>query len=302
MTSFCTRSSRAFCTAWAQLQLAPPTLEIVDAVTSRIQVRIPVRARYIADPQTPPLAQFAVGNLVLTTAVSQITSQVGSVVNIDLRGQAVQAVFEPTWSSVAFSAPDLASVKRLITNTLRSSVLPSNTALPADIGAMMFKAFTNPAPAVAILLNKAAPAGNPATVHRVVLDGADFAFAVGVDALKTSFQPALDQIKSTTIPPFEVSITGPNPTYTVVLKSADIEPRTGRLALIIKGRATTPAWYTPNFNFTVTQDLTLQPQGTTAELVVGPVSLTTTSWIAEPLSREDARQIPTDSRPRACRQ
>jgi hypothetical protein len=264
----------------AQLQLAPPTLEIVDAATSRIKVRLRVRARYIADPQSLPVAEFAVGDLVVTTTVSQITSQVGSVVNIDLRGQAVQAVFEPTWSSVALSAPDLASINRLITNTLRSSVLPSNSALPADIGAMLFKAFTNPAPAVAILLNKAAQAGNPATVARVVLDGADFAFAVGVDALKTSFQPALDQIKSTVIPPFEVPITGPNPTYTVVLKSADIEPRTGRLALIIKGRATTPAWYAPNFNFTVTQDLTLQPQGTTAELVVGPVSLTTTSWIA----------------------
>ena len=264
----------------AQLQLAPPTLEIIDAATSRIKVRLRVRARYLADPQSLPIAEFAVGDLVLNTAVSQITSQVGTIVNIDLRGQAVQAVFEPTWSSVALSAPDLAAINRLITNTLRSSVLPSNTALPADIGAMMFKAFTNPAPAVAILLNKAAPAGNPATVHRVVLGGADFAFAVGVDALKASFQPALDQIKSTTIPPFEVSITGPNPTYTVVLKSAEIEPRTGRLALIIKGRATTPAWYAPNFDFTVTQDLTLQPQGTTAELMVGSVSLTTTSWIA----------------------
>jgi len=263
-----------------QLQLAPPALEIVDAATSRIKVRMRVRARYVADPQTQPLAEFAVGDVVLSTEVSQITSQVGSVVNIDLRGHAVQAAFEPTWSSRVLSAPDLASINRLITNTLRSSVLPSNTPLPADIGAMMFKAFTNPVPAVAILLNNAAPAGNPATVHRVVLGGADFAFAVGVDALRASFQPALDEILATTIPPFEVPIPGPNPTYTVVLRSADVTPRTGRIVLIIKGRATTPAWYAPNFNFTVTQDLTLQPQGTTAELVVGPVSLDTTSWIA----------------------
>ena len=265
----------------AQLQLAPPTLEIVDAAASRIKVRIRVRARYIADPQSLPVAEFAVGDLVLTTTVSQITSQVGSVVNIDLRGQAVQAAFEPTWSSSALSATDRASINRLITNTLRSSVLPSNTALPDGIGAMMFKAFTNPVPAVAILLNSAAPAGNPASVHRVFLGTADFAFAIGIDALRAAFQPALDEILSTPIPKFEVSITGPNPTYTVVLRSVDFALRVGRIVLTIKGRATTPSWFAPNFNFTVTQDLTLQPQGTTAELVVGQMRLDTTSWIAD---------------------
>lgn len=264
----------------AQLQLAPPTLEIVDAATSRIKVRIPVRARYMADPQTPPLAEFVVGDVVLGTAVSQITSQVGSVVNIDLRGQAVQAEFEPAWSSHALSAADRASINRLITNTLRSSVLPSNTPLPTDIGAMMFKAFTNPAPAVAILLNNASPAGNPATVNRTVLGGADFAFAVGVDAVRASFQPALDQILSTPIAPFPVSYPGPNPTYTVVLRSVDMALRPGRIVLIIKGRATTPSWHAPNFNFTVTQDLTLQPQGTTAELLVGAISITTDDALA----------------------
>ena len=264
----------------AQLQLAPPTLEIEDAAASRIKIRIRVRARYIADPQSLPVAEFAVGDLVLTTTVSQITSQVGSVVNIDLRGQAVQAAFEPAWSSSALSATDRAAINRLITNTLRSSVLPSNTALPDGIGAMVFKAFTTPAPAIAILLNRAAAAGNPASVHRVVLGASDFAFAVGVDALRESFQPALDEIRSTPIPPFEVSITGPNPTYTVTLKSADLSLRVGRMVLIIKGHARTPAWYAPNFDFTVTQNLTLQPQGTTAELVVGSLSLDTTSWIA----------------------
>ena len=264
----------------AQLQLAPPTLEVVDAAASRIKVRIRVRARYVADAQSLPVAEFAVGDLVLTTTVSQITSQVGSVVNIDLRGQAVQAAFEPAWSSSALSATDRAAINRLITNTLRSSVLPSNTALPDGIGAMVFKAFTTPVPAVAILLNRAAPAGNPASVHRVVLGGSDFAFAVGVDALRASFQPALDEILSTSIPPFEVSITGPNPTYKVTLKSADLTLRAGRMLLLIKGHARTPAWYAPNFDFTVTQNLTLQPQGTTAELVVGSISLDTTSWIA----------------------
>ena len=263
----------------AQLQLAPPTLEIVDGASSRIRVRMRVRARYFPDPQTPPLAEFVTGEVLITTAVSQITSQAGRVVEIDLRGNAVQAVFEPSWSSQALSAADLAAINRLITNTLRSSVLPSNTALPADIEAMTFKAFSAPAPAIAALLNMATPAGNPASAQRVFLGGADFAFAVGADALQASFKPALDQILSTPIPPFEVSITGPNPTYHVTLRTVELALRSGRMLLILKGRARTPAWYAPNFDFTVTQVLTLQPQGTTAELVVGPITLDTTSWI-----------------------
>lgn len=264
----------------AQLQLAPPTLAIVDGPASRIKVRIPVRARYLADPQSLPVPEFARGDLVITTVVSQITSQVGNIVEIDLRGQAVQAEFEPAWSSRALSAEERTAINRLITNTLRSSMLPSNTTLPAGIEAMTFKTISGPAPAVAALLNIATPPGNPASVHRLFLNGADFAFGVGADALRAAFQPALDQIVATPIPPFEVSITGPNPTYKVVLKSANMALRTGRILLIIKGHASTPAWYAPNFDFTATQQLTLAPQGTTAELVVGPMTFDTTSWIA----------------------
>ena len=47
----------------AQLQLSPPTLEIADAAASRITVRIHVRARYFADPNTPPASEFAKGDL-----------------------------------------------------------------------------------------------------------------------------------------------------------------------------------------------------------------------------------------------
>jgi hypothetical protein len=268
----------------AQVQLAPPALEIVDAAASRIKVRIPVRARYLADANTPALSQFATGTLVMTTAVSQIASQAGNVIDIDLRSHAVDAVFEPAWSSTPLAAADLAAINRFIANTLRSSVLPSNTTLPAGIEAMVFKTFTAPAPAVAALLNLTAAGGSPASVHRVILGGADFAFAVGIDALRTAFQPALDEIVSTVIPPFEVSITGPNPTYTVVVQSAEMRLRAGEIALVIKGRATTPAWYAPNFDFTVTQEFTLQPNGTTAELVVGSMSLDTSSWIVNQFS------------------
>ena len=111
----------------AQLQFSPPTLEIADPAASKITVRMQIKARYFADPNSPPAAEFAVGDLVLTTAVHQITSQAGNVVDIDLRSNAVQASFVPTWSSRVLSPQDLAGINLLISNALKASVLPRTT-------------------------------------------------------------------------------------------------------------------------------------------------------------------------------
>ena len=269
----------------AQLQLAPPTLEIADAAASRISVRLKVKARYFADPNTPPATEFATGDIVLTTAVHQITSQAGNVVDIDLRSNAVQAAFVPTWTSRPLSAEDLAGINLLIGNALKSSVLPSNNVLPSNIRAMKFKALQGTEQTIAILLNTTSAPGNPGTVQRVFLGGADFAFAAGADTIRAAIQPALDEILATAIPPVQISIplvlTTAVATYTIVLNSATFALETGRMLLTITGRATTPAWFGPNFNFTVRQPLTLAPDGSTADLVVGPISLDTSSWIVD---------------------
>lgn len=269
----------------AQLQFAPPTLEIADAAASRISVRMKVRARYFADPNTPPATEFATGDMVLTTAVQQITSQAGNVVDIDLRSNAVQAAFVPTWTSRSLAAEDLAGINLLIGNALKSSVLPSNNVLPSNIRAIRFKALQGAEQAIAILLNTTSAPGNPATVQRVFLGGADFAFATGAETILAAIQPALDEILATPISPVQISIplllTTLTATYTIALNNATLALETGRLLLTITGRATTPAGFAPNFNFTVRQPLTLAPAGSTADLVVGPISLDTSSWIVD---------------------
>ena len=260
-----------------QVQLAPPTLEIADANQSRIRVRMALRSRYFPDPQTPPAAQFARGELVITTAVNQITSQLGSTVDIDLRSNAVHAVFVPTWSSVPLSAADRAAIDQLIANALKSSVLPSNTTLPSGISAMKFKAMAG---LVSVLVNSDTPPGNPASANKAFLNGTDFGFAIAAGTMQRALASVATEILSTPIAPFEVSILGNNPVYTVVLRIVNLHFRTGRIVLEIKGRATTPSW-TPNFDFTVSQNITLRPAGTTAEIELGDISLDTDSWFVD---------------------
>lgn len=269
----------------AQLQLSPPTLEIADASASRITVRMQVKSRYYADRNTPPASEFARGEIVLSTAVNQITSQAGNVVDIDLRSNAVHAAFVPTWSSRTLSNEDRAGIDLLISNALKSSVLPSNNTLPSNIRSMKFKALPGPQQAVAVLLNTTSAPGNPATVTRVFLGGDDFGFGMGADTIKAALQPALDEMLTTPIAPVSIRVplilTSATATYTIKLNSAVAALQAGRIMLTIKGRATAPQFFAPNFDFTVTQALGLQPDGSTADLLIGDMTFDTTSFIVD---------------------
>lgn len=269
----------------AQLQLSPPTMEIADASASRVTFRIQVKSRYLADSNTAPVSEFAKGDFVLTTAVNEITSQAGNVVGIDFRSSAVQATFVPTASSRPLSAEDRAGIDLLISNALKSSVLPSNITLPSDIRSMRFKALSGAQPAVAVLLNTTSTPGNPATVTRVFLGGEDFALGVGASTIKKALQPALDEILATPIAPISISIplliTSATATYTITLKSIVAAIQAGQILLTIKGRATAPQWFAPNFDFTVTQALELEPDGSTCDLVVGDMTFDTTSFLVD---------------------
>ncbi len=136
-----------------------------------------------------------------------------------------------------------------------------------------------------MLLNTTSAPGNPATVTRVFLGGEDFAFGVGADTIKAALQPALDDMLTTPIAPISISIPlilgSATATYTVTLNSAVADLQAGRIMLTITGRATTPTFFAPNFDFTVTQALGLQPDGSTADLVVGAMTFDTTSFIVD---------------------
>lgn len=266
----------------AQLQFSPPTVEFADATAAKIRVRMQVKARYFADPNSPPAAEFARGDLLLTTAVQQITSQAGSVVNIDLRSSAVQASFEPTWSSRALSPEDRAGINLLISNALKASVLPSNNTLPLNVTSMKFKALAGTQQAAAVLINTTSPSGNPGTVTGVFLGGQDFAFGASGETIKGALQPLLAAFTNTPIPDiahYEGFPLYSTVTYKVTVSDARIDFEPGRVIVTIQGNANDNRWWAPSFGFTAKQAFTLQPDGATATLVVGGLDFDTTSTL-----------------------
>jgi peroxiredoxin len=253
----------------AQLQVSPPTFALAPGPGNRVTVRLQVMARYFPDPQTPPLAQFVHGELALTTSVSQVASQTGSVVDIDIKASTVGVGFTASWASQPLTAENIAGIEQLIRNALKTSFLPSNVTLPPDVHRMQFTTVPAGAGAVAALLTLGnSPPGNPASVTSVFLGGGDeFGFAVGIDFLRSKFQPIIDEILSAPLAPVPIDAYIAHTSYTVTLTGASIDLQAGRIVLTIDGHAHTPSWL-PDFDFRVRQPFTLSPSGATAELVV----------------------------------
>jgi peroxiredoxin len=269
----------------AQLQLSPPTISVPDNTGTNVTVKMEMRCRYFPDKDTPRLAEFIRGDLSITAPVSRVASQVARLVQIDIKGVNVQASFVRTWSSEPVSTADLASVNQLIKNSLRTSFLPSSNPLPSNIAHVQFKTLRGAHDALAVLLNMEGAAANPASHTNVFLGGGDdFAFAAGADFVHAQFQPTIDKISSMTVDPVSFTLNGLvhtwHITYTFKLNSVTLELRNGSILLTIKGHAHTGSW-TPDFNFTVKQVITLAPVGSTAELELGDISVDTDSWIID---------------------
>src|SRR5262249_47735947 len=117
--------------------------------------------------------------------------------------------------------------------------------------------------------------------HNLFLGGGgDFALAVGREFILAAFQPVIDGILGQPIPPvsFSLPVLG-TVTYTFALNQVTIDLPTGKIVLTIRGHAHTSRRFAPDFDFTVRQDFGLSVSGATADLIVGDVSLDTSSWI-----------------------
>src|SRR5713226_1537416 len=284
----------------AQLQLAPPTIEVTDASGSNITVKLPLMARYFPDPQTPRVAEFVRGELQITAPVDQVASPDPKnvrMIDVDIRGNKVSVNFDPKWSSQPVSAEDLAGVNLLIRNTLRTSFLPSSNQLPDNVNYLKFRTLLGSPNAVGVLLNLVqldsagnplppGNPGNPATVNINSLVAGDlFAFALGIDYLRSAFGQMLNLNQP--IPPIPVPTPIGDTTYNVSLTSVsvDIIPNE-KIVVTIQGRATQSKRRFPNFNFTAQLAFTLIATGTTADLRPGEVSVNTNSWWANNFAKD----------------
>jgi hypothetical protein len=269
----------------AQFQLFPPTIDVADASGTNVTVRMTMLVRYFPDANTSPVAEFIRGELRITAPVGQVASQVANVVEIDIKATALNVVFTPLWSSSPISAADRAAIDLVIRNAIKTSFVPSNSTLPASIRHMRFKTMGTGGKAIGVLLKLEGGPGNPATANTVFLSGSDdFALAVGADYVHAAFQPMLDEILAEPVDPvsftLSIGIASWRITYTTVLNSATIELINDEIVLSITGHAETRSW-PPSFDFTVKQRFSLAASGSTAELVVGGVSIDTSSWIID---------------------
>ena len=267
-----------------QLQLAAPTLQLSGVAGANVTAHLNIMARYFPDPQTSRLAEFVRGTLQLTVPVSQVGSQTANVVTVNIRAQQVAVSFTPLFSSSPVSPEDLAGVNLLIRNTLQTSFMPSSSTLPSNIRFLQFKTISSGQNAIALLLNLSTAKGNPATLTDVFLGASDhFALAASADFIRAAFQPALDRILATPIAPIHIDISilvhTFHVTYTITLHSATVALQAGAIVLTITGHAHSDSSVSPSFDFTATQKFTLQPDGSTADLVVGDLSLDTSSEI-----------------------
>ena len=127
-----------------QAQLFPPTVSVPDASGTRLTVTLAMMSRYFPDANTAPLAEFVRGDLHITAAVNQFTSQTANVLEIDFKADQANVNFAPTFSSHPLSQQDQAGINLAIHNALKTSFLPSNITLPAGIAFAQLKTLPGP--------------------------------------------------------------------------------------------------------------------------------------------------------------
>jgi peroxiredoxin len=275
----------------AQLQLAPPTIDVPDASGANLAVRLAVMSRYFPDAHTAPAAEFVRGELQITAAVNQVASQAANVnvVEIDIKVDDVYVNFNAPFSSPALSAEDLAGINLLIRNALRTSFLPSNATLPDKVKYLQFKTLLGAQSAIGVLLNMGGAKGTPASMNNILIGGGDdFALAVSRDFILASFNSVISKIRTQPLPPVKVHkpILG-TATYTITISQVTADLQNGQIVLTITGSANGDRWWAPNFNFTAQLTFTLNANGDTVDLVPGDISVDTTSTLVNQFAKGD---------------
>jgi peroxiredoxin len=273
----------------AQLQLFPPTVAVPQTAGTSLTVRMNLMARFFLDKDTAPLAEFIRGDLQITAPINKIVSSRVHVINIDFKADDAIINFTPSFTSKPLSAEDLAGINLCIKNGLQTSFLPSSVTLPSSVANVQLKTLTG---ALAVLLDLNDHPSTLASVTNVFLHGDDdFAFAVGRDYLLNTLRSISDNVLAQQFPPVtftvDLSVWGVGTTlhysYPIQLNSAsfDLKPP-DKIVLTIHGHAGPEQHGHPpsGFSFTVKVEFSLVPSGPTVGLLLGNVSVDTSSTLA----------------------
>jgi peroxiredoxin len=280
----------------AQAQLSAPTMGVPDDSGTNVELRMRMRARYFPDPGTRGMPEFSRGEIRITVRVDQVASQVGNVIDIDLKADSVDLEFTPAWSSQPLSASGVKAINEAIRNALRTGFQPSNAVLPpgSPIGQIQFRTIRTPvgsSDVIGALLNMEEGGGDPWSAGNVFIwGGDDFALAASKDFVLRVFSGAIaGALDRGGLRQFNYSfdvvtrvwligeVSRTTFTYAVSLGTVTVELQDGQILLTIEGHAHTSS-VLPNFDFRVAQTLTLALDGTEARVVPkGDISLTVTT-------------------------
>jgi peroxiredoxin len=266
-----------------QLQVFSPTVTVPTADGESLTVTMNLMSRFFPDKGTAPLAEFMRGNLSITAPINKVVSGSINVIEIDFNADEATISFTPSFTSQALSAEDIAGINLCIQNGLQTSFLPSSVTLPNSIADVQLK--TLPGALVVMLDLNDHPSTTSSVTNVFLASTDDFAFAVGRDYLLNTFGLISANIMSQTIPPATFQALGLHYDYPIKLTEASFDLQAGnpgKIVLTIKGHAgpETHGHHPTGFYFTVTVDFSLKPFGPTVELVVGNVSVSTSSTLA----------------------
>jgi peroxiredoxin len=271
-----------------QLQVFPPTIAVPTADGESLTVRMNLMSRFFPDKNTAPLAEFMRGNLDITAPINEVISGSINVLEIDFKSDEATINFTPSYTSQPLSIEDMAGINLCIQNALQTSFLPSSVTLPNSIADVQLK--TLPGALVLMLDLNDHPSTTSSVTDVFLAPTDDFAFAVGRDYLLNTFSLISGNIMSQTFAPVkftvDLSVWGIGETlhyqYPIALTSASFDLQPGKIVLTVQGHAGPEIHHHPpsSFSFTVTVDFSLVPSGPTVELVVGNVSVSTSSTLA----------------------
>ncbi|MGC2326608.1 MAG: TlpA disulfide reductase family protein, partial [Candidatus Sulfotelmatobacter sp.] len=220
----------------------------------------------------------------ITAPINEILSGRINVIEIDFKADEATINFTPSYTSQALSAEDMAGINLCIQNALQTSFLPSSVTLPNSIADVQLK--TLPGVLVVMLDLNDHPSTTSSVTNVFLAPTDDFAFAVGRDYLLNTFRLISGNIMSQTFQPVtfpvNLGIETLHYSYPIALTSASFDLQPGNIVLTVQGKAGPETHGHPpsSFSFTVTVDFSLVPSGPTVELVVGSVSVSTSSTLA----------------------
>jgi hypothetical protein len=255
----------------AKVQASTPTITLPQGSTSEVTVHCQIRARYRPDPGTAALPEPIHGEVQATFFVEYNPwgSNGNSVLDVKVTADDAKILFVPA-PGTSLTSAEAKQIAREIRRSLRTKFEPMNVELPESFPFRQFKRLgSGSAQAIAlpVKLSGKIPAFALDSVTNLFLEsGDDFAIAISKDYIGTLLKPALDDLEdfsySFTVvdvtlpvpwPPFYIEISA---TYHVSVSSVTVAWQAGAITLTIKGSATTSS-VLPNYNFTVTQELTL---------------------------------------------